>query len=90
MLRLHHVFPYDAENSWPITAKRIAIRGTKPLPGCLSEKTAKSLISAERREVFGWHFRGRLASRRSMRRWTIVRWSCPNAASAASSGHIAY
>jgi hypothetical protein len=59
MLRLHHVFPYDAENSWPITAKRIAIRGTKPLPGCLSEKTAKSLISAERREVFGWHFRGR-------------------------------
>jgi len=22
MLRLHHVFPYNAENSWPITANR--------------------------------------------------------------------
>jgi len=30
------------------------------MSGCLTEKTAKSLISAERREVFGWHFRGRV------------------------------
>ena len=49
MLRLYHVFPYDAENSWPINPDgqlipSIANRATKPLTsGCLFREDCEIL-----------------------------------------------